>query len=326
MRSLLNYSNYQSLNYLNYNSISEGVRYSCSHDDNGNLLTGNIEIDWNQDSPEDVIKLNPVRPTKSSRLSSIETYVGYALEDPRIPGETRNHRVKRCFSEFSKNWESISDEDLKNLIDYSFPNKLRESNVKLLFVMGSSSPLSARIADALKQLYYRKAKIIDITKAYYGADVKDIVDQDRYAAADATTREMIDTYIRSFQTTHDRNNRPIPPRNKWEGYIKKSSGLQSGARSILKPGHVIDNYILDNIRSEMEEHRKLVQTGDMRMARYNKPAFLAIDDVIIAGSTMRNSLSMLLNAVSSGSAQIPMNNQIATSTFGYVLFSYGERF
>ena len=76
----------------------------------------------------------------------------------------------------------------------------------------------------------------------------------------------------------------------------------------------------------MEEHQKTVQAGDMRMARVNKPSFLAVDDVIIAGSTMRNSLSMILNAISSNSANIPMNNLLATSTFGYVLFSYGDRF
>jgi len=326
MKRLLSYSNYNTFNHLDSRTINEGVKYSCTHDENGKLITGNIDIDWNQDYPEDVIKLNPVKPVKSSRLSTIETHVGYALEDPRIQGDAPNHRVKKCFSEFSKNWGSISDEDLKNLIDYSYPNKLRESNVKVLFVVGSSAPISARIADALKELYYRKAKIVDITKAYYGADITDIVDQDKYKNADERTRQMIDTYTRSFQTTYDQENRPVPPRNKWEGYIKKSSGLQSGARSLLKPGHVVDNYILDIIRNEMEGHQRTVQTGDMRIARLNKPAFLAVDDLIIAGSTMRNSLSMILNAISSRSANIPMSNLIATSTFGYVLFSYGDRF
>lgn len=327
MSGVLSYTNYTKINSLNVNSVYEGVSYECSHDDRGRLLNGTINIDWNNDSDGDVIKLNPVRPVKSSRISTIETFVGYALEDPVVPGEPRSHRVKRCFSEFAKEWDSISDQDLRNLIDYTYPNALREksTNVAILFVMGSSAPLSARIAEALKEMYYRSAKIIDITKAYYGADVRDIVDWEKYDQSDERTRAMIDSYIRGFQTTWDAEGRRINPRRKWEGYIKKSSGLQAGARSLLKAGHTVDEYIIDTIRKEMIKHKEIVKTGDMRLARATSPMFLAVDDLIIGGSTMRSTFDMLLSAISNSANKIESPSIISRGSCGYTLFSYGDK-
>lgn len=327
MKGVLSYNNYVKLNSLNVNSINEGVRYECSHDERGNLLNGRIDIDWNNDSEGDVIKLNPVRPVKSSRISTIETFVGYDLEDPVVPGEPRSHRVKRCFSEFAKEWGSISDQDLRNLIDYTYPDALRNksTNVAILFVMGSSAPLSVRIAEALKEMYYKSARIVDITKAYYGADVRDIVDWEKYDNADDRTKAMIDSYIRGFQTTTNAQGVRIPPRRKWEGYIKKSSGLQAGARSLLKPGHVIDEYIIDTIRKEMIKHKETVQTGDIRLARATSPMFLAIDDLIIGGSTMRSAFDILLKAISNTSNKIDSPSIISRGSCGYALFSYGDK-
>jgi pyrimidine operon attenuation protein/uracil phosphoribosyltransferase len=329
--NLLNYNNYTKIKSLNVNSIYEGVNYKCSHDLNGKLLNGKIDIDWNNDSENDVIKLNPVRPVKSSRISTIETYVGYALEDLPSPGDNflvkKPHRIKRCFSEFAKEWESISDKDLKNLIDYTYPDALREksTNVAILFVMGSSAPLASRIAEALKEMYYKSAKIIDITKAYYGADVRDIIDWKKYDRSDARTQAMINSYIRGFQTSWDPDGKKINPRRKWEGYIKKSSGLQAGARSLLKPGHVVDEYIIDTIRKEMIKHKEIVKTGDMRIAKATSPMFLAVDDLIIGGSTMRGAFDMLLNAISNPSNNIENPGIISRGSRGYALFSYSDK-
>ena len=250
MRGILNYNNFTRLNLSSNSMVYEGIRYECDstpRTEHG----GKIEIDWTQDSELDVVRLAPPVPTKSSRISKIETFAGYVLENPTFPGEPSSHSTKRCFAEFIKNWGSISQEDLKNLINLTYPQELKDANVKLLFVIGSSAPLSANIALALKEMYYRDAKIIDIMKAYYGADVNDVVDIDKYNRANPTTREMIDTFVGRFKSRWNEDGVRTPPRDKWEGYIKKSSGLQSGARSILKPGHSIDEYIISSIRSKV---------------------------------------------------------------------------
>lgn len=325
MAGVLNYNNFIRFKGEGNLSLTEGIRYECN-DPSKREHGGKIEIDWNQDSEFDVVKLSPPSPTKSSRISRVETFAGYVLENPSFPNEPNRHSTKRCFSEFIKNWGSISQEDLKNLIDLTYPDELKSANVKLLFVMGSSAPLSANIASALKEMYYREAKIIDIMKAYYGADVEDIVDREKYSQADPTTRSMIDTFVGGFKSKWEDDGTRIPPKNKWEGYIKKSSGLQSGARSILKPGHMIDDYIISSIRSEMSNWFKKYSGGDYRISRANTPHFLAVDDIIIAGSTMKNAISMILGALSNPNNQIEASKIAETNTHGYVLFSYGNRF
>ena len=325
MSGVLNYNNFFRFKKSKDLGLFEGIRYECN-DPSRREHGGKIEIDWSQDSELDVVKLAPPSPTRSSRISRVETFAGYALENPVFPGEPNRHSTKRCFSEFIKNWGAINQEDLKNLINLTYPEELKSANVKLLFVMGSSAPLSANIATALKEMYYRDAKIIDIMKAYYGADVEDIVDREKYSQVDPTTRSMIDTFVGGFKSKWEDDGTRIPPKNKWEGYIKKSSGLQSGARSVLKPGHMIDDYIISSIRSEMSDWSKKYSMGDYRISKANMPHFLAVDDIIIAGSTMKNAISMILRALSNPENQIEASKIAEINTHGYVLFSYGNRF
>lgn len=282
--------------------INEGIQYTT--DDAG---SEKIIMDFNRDSPEDVVKLKDPNPTRISRFgpNRIPVYAGYALE---------KHPEYANFIEFIKNWDAISDTELKALINHTFPKELKERNVKILFVMGSSSPMSVRIAEALRDLYYKRAKIIDIMKAYYGVDMQNIVDQEKYEKADPKTRKMIDTYVRRGSST-------------FTGNIKKSSGLQSGARGLLKPGHSIDDYIISAIRDEYD-------------AWYNKPQdkfhgwnvikqwprFLVVDEFVIQGSTLSGIFKEFNDIKWDLKTSNRMKDFADSSMYGYVLFTHGTRF
>jgi hypothetical protein len=326
MSNILNYNLFKKLNVSNVKSLNEGISFSCEHIEGSD--SNNMNVNWDSDSDLDVVKLANPRKTVPSNLSSIRTYAGYVLEDVKLEGEPGRHSVKKCFSEYVKNWGSLSQDDLKKLISRTYPEDLKNRKVKVLFVMGSSAPLSANMAEALKELYYPDAKIIDIMKAYYGIDPDDIVDWDKYEQADARTQSMIRTFVNSFKSTYDEDGNRIPPQRDFTGYIKKSSGLQSGARSILNPGHMIDEYIIKSITSEMEEWNSQYSNQDFRIKQANMPSFLVLDDLIIQGSTMRGAMSNVLSAISSNKSGISKSlSEIAkTNIFGYVLFTYGTRF
>ena len=326
MRSILNYNLFRKLNESGVKSLNEGISFKCNHIND--VESPEMKIDWSSDNIDDVVKL--ANPTKTSpgTLSSIRTYAGYALENVKLEGEDPRHSLKKCFSEYAKNWGSISHQDLKKLIDRTYPEDLKRKNVKVLFVMGSSSPLSANMAKVLKELYYKDAKIIDIMKAYYGIDPDDIVDWEKFEKADDRTKSMIRTFVNSFKSTFDDNGNRIPPQRDFTGYIKKSAGLQSGARSLLNPGHVIDDYIIKSISNEMQHWESYYTKSDFRIKSANIPSFLVLDDIIIQGSTMRNAMSEVLRAISSKKSGLnsSLMNIAKTSIFGYVLFSYGTRF
>ena len=169
--SVLNYRLYNLVKgiepkWLNsFNRTNEGVKFIESE-------TGKeIQIDFNSDEEGDIIKLaNPIS-TRISRFDKVPTFAGYSLE---------KNPKSASFIEYIKNWESISDTELRALIDHTYPNELKKINVRVLFVTGSSSPMSARIAEALKEMYYKKARIVDVMKAYYGADIKNAIDWKRF--------------------------------------------------------------------------------------------------------------------------------------------------
>tara|TARA_Y100000389_G_scaffold195186_1_gene226227 strand:+ start:12502 stop:13497 length:996 start_codon:yes stop_codon:yes gene_type:complete len=328
MKKILGFNNYFLLKDINgeIENINEGIKFTCTHTEETeevivdydiedkviNKTTYDYDIDYTNDTPDDIVKLANPSPTRSSKLSGIQSWAGYNLEDPVIDG----HNIKNCFSKWSKEWESFSDKELKELIDYSYPQELKSKNVKVLFVMGSGSPMSARLADALKTLYYPTAKIVDIIKAYYGSDARDIVKWDKYKTKTEKTKKMIDSYLNKISKD-------------FTGKIKKSSGLQSGARDLLKPGHSIDDYVMKSIKDEMVEWREEAKTArNSAIAIESIPSFLAVDDIIIQGSTVRGALSEVVKSISSLKSGIPqsLQNMARSNIFGYVLFSYSDRF
>lgn len=324
MRSVLSYKLYNKIkgSSSQWMNINEGITFSCEHIGGKN----EVDINYNQDTDNDVVKLANRKLTRRSDIASVPTYAGYALENVSIEGEPHQHTMKRCFSEHFKKMESVSYGELKELIAYSYPEELKKVRIPILLVMGSSSPLAVEIANALKELYYPYAKVIDIMKAYYGVDPNDMVDWDKFDRADATTQKNIKTWLKKFSSTWKEDGVRIPPEIEHTGFIKKSSGLQSGGRRILKPGHNIDDYIIGNIADEMRKWSEDAKGLPRNAAMRSIPYFLTVDDLIIEGSTMQGAFKTILDTLKNNKNDIPMANLAIRNLLGYVLFSYGKRF
>jgi pyrimidine operon attenuation protein/uracil phosphoribosyltransferase len=324
LRDFLGYTVFSSLQKessswgrISYSSkVNEGIRLTGEGDDK------NIVVDFDQDEDNDVVSLNPPVPISKVRKKGGETV---AEMIPVFRGYKLNRRSSdlREFMELVKRWGALNPEDLRQLISLTYPEELKNQQVNLIFITGSSDPLAAQIAEAIKEMYHPRCKIIDIMKRYYGADVNDIVNWEAYANADETTREMIDTFINNFRRVNGR-----PPRREFEGYIKKSAGLQSGARNLLNPGHTIDSYIMNNIvKAELDWEKDYGKGSGMpiNVAIKNRPSYLFVDDTIIGGTTIRGIFKEMMSAIHSNEiANDTTKSMIKRSIFGYCLFSYGD--
>jgi hypothetical protein len=152
-------------------------------------------------------------------------------------------------------------------------------------------------------------------KAYYGVDVNSMVDWDEYKKADDTTKKEIDTFLNTRRERGD-----------FEGYIKKSSGLRSGSRRLLKPGHMIDDYITSTITSDYKEFAEVISKHgkDFRVVAAARPKYLIVDDTIIEGSTLGSIFEKYKNAINK-LTDVNAVKYAITSTVGYCLFSHGSR-
>lgn len=304
--NILNYKTYNLIKglkpaWLEFdNQVDEGIQYVKDDSESEKIM-----IDFDQDLPGDVVKLkDPSVPAERRFMYKFPVYAGYKLEE--------KHPDYANFIEFAKSPSAISDIELKALINHTFPKKLRELNMAVLFATGSSSSMSIRIAEALRDLYYKNAKIVDVLKAYYGADIRDIIDWDEYAKADPQTRKMIDSFLRSGSKD-------------FKGYIKKSGGLQSGARKLLKPGHLIDVGITSAIESEYDnwyDKSKDKYPGWDPVKRW--PRFLFVDEFAIAGSTVSRIFKELDSIKWEPRRGTSMSDFLRLGTYGYVLFSHGK--
>lgn len=308
---MLGFKSYSTLNIIKsvFNRIDEGINFSIDPESN----IHSIDVDYNNDSDDDVVKLANVSPTRDSRMAGIQSWVGYNLEDPIVDG----NRIKNYFSEWVKTWNSFSDSELEELINHSFPDDLKKKNIKIIFVMGSSSPLSSRIADALKKMYFKDAKIIDIMKAYYGVDKKDIINWDEYEKAGEVQKKQIDSYLRGLTS--------------FDGYIKKGGRLQTGQTrdKILKPGHYVDDYIIDNISRELRDWSDSAKgETNIKALMSRVPNFLTVDDIVVQGSTIKRALTQVIKSLYKPSVGLPGHLlSIARSNINaYSLFSYSNRF
>jgi len=266
-----------------------------------------IEIDYSNDLQSDVVKLNPPLNLRPTRKAGIPVYAGYKTDK-------RANNLGQ-FLKYVKEWEAIDDSELDALIDFTYPKELKDMFVNTIFVVGSSKPLASRIADSLVKQYYPKAKVIDIIKAYYGVDVNSMVDWDEYKKADDTTKKEIDTFLNTRRERGD-----------FEGYIKKSSGLRSGSRRLLKPGHMIDDYITSTITSDYKEFAEVISKHgkDFRVVTAARPKYLIVDDTIIEGSTLGSIFEKYKDAINK-LTDVNAVKYAITSTFGYCLFSHGSR-
>lgn len=312
--NILSYEIFNKIKGLNsgWNSISQEIKEGITFNSGErSYLDSDIQIDYENDTDDDIVKLAQIRERKPSRLNKILTFSGYKIENLKDK--------KKQFSEYMKEWESISDSDLASLINHSYPDELKNKPVQVLFVTGSGSPLASRVADSLKSLYYPKAKVVDVMKAYYGIDMKNIIDQDAYEKADPETKRMLDIFIKNNSSS-------------FSGLIKKSSGLKSGVRRLLKPGHAIDSYIIQTIEDTQKEYEQYfsnnASNSNISMNNLVKmsPSYLVVDDLIIEGSTMRGIFKMMIDSISNNQKSIPLLNNVLSSLYGYALFSYSNRF
>jgi len=272
-----------------------------------------MNINYSEDSEDDVVKLKNPRLLKHSVMANVVAYGGYKLED--LKGDIyRGHNTKTCFANYIKELGSISNDDLKTLIEKTYPDVLKNSNVLIIFAMGSSSAMSINIAEALKELYYPNAKIVDIIKAYYGKDPDNMVDWGKYNKTDKATKSAIDAFVNKHKSS-SKNNIEVKAKREFSGFIKKSAGLQSGPRYILKPGHLIDLTILKSIQDTFMSNRDAT--------------YLTVDDIILKGSTMRSALENVVNAVISDRDIIRNSDdkkKVIHNLKGYVMFSLMDRF
>lgn len=299
-----------------FESNSSWTQISSTHLTEGiSFIDDKINVDFNSDSDADVVKLDPPKPAVPTRKAEVKVFKGYVME---------NSPLKKDFAEKVKKWGALEREDLKKLIALTYPKELKEMNVTVLFITGSSDPLSAHIAELIKEMYYPKAKVVDVLKAYYGADVKDVVDWEEYERADPKTKEMIDTYLNKFKYGNNLNQKP---RIEFEGYIKKSSGLQSGARRLLNPGHLIDSTIVDTIvdsENYWKEFYLKDKSLDMSIKVKMRPRYLFVDDTIIEGSTLRGIFRLLTAALDSPEVRTKIGQRAVDSILGYCLFGYKQ--
>ena len=290
--NLLDFNTHSTINQFNsgwgnltFGDLNEGMSIS----------NNKIIVDFKEDLPNDVVKLVDVTTLDAVRKEKVPVFRGYKMERTATIG---------TFMKAVKKWGALDDDTLKSIIDFTYPMELKNGSVGVIFITGSSDPLSAKIANALIEMYYPTAKVVDVLKKYYGADVNDTIDWEKYKKSDPRTREMIDTYLRQFSKQGNMANRP---RTEFEGYIKKSLGAQSGIRKALKPGHQIDDFIISSIvdaeNNWIKNYRNNPRISDNEKIR-QYPKYLFVDDTIIEGSTVKGIFKEL------------------DSIFGYCLFSY----
>ena len=278
------------------------------------LVNGRPDIDFQQDSPEDIVKLaNAPKAGSSSykiRDGKVQMYHGYAME--RADGSQKVQLMDAL-----KKPDAVSDDDLRRLVELTYPENLIGRKVDVIIPAGSSSPLALRIAETIKDLYYPKAKVIDVLKRFY-ADPLAIVNWEAYMKADDITREQLDSYLKNHVAGYwngsaamEWSKRTGEPIQNWPGlenaktsqateftgFIKKSSGLRSGSRRLLNPGHHVDDYIIDAFKSSAAAYREL-----MKLPNYNRiksvlmagtPYFMIVDDMLVGGTTLKGIVDSL---------------------------------
>jgi len=320
MKHVLSYSQF----------LTEGIRLDS---------TGKPEINFTSDQPDDVVKLvnapeaGSINPRTGAKVAR---YYGYVMDEV---GEDAKKQLMQALKEEG----GISQSDLDQLIAKTFPGALQNKNITHIFVAGSTSPLAVSIAESIKSQFFPKAKVIDILKKFYQTPI-DMVDWEAYTRADRTTRKNFDSYLKKFVEEWNapaalawsqETGEPIwnwpklkdysdpvyqSPTPSFSGNIKKSSGLMSGSRGLLKAGHSIDSSILNAIGAAESEYEKLFKSrnADMRVLATNAPKYLIVDDMMLGGTTLRGIVDELEKSLNSSRTLANAINSVST----YSLIKY----
>ena len=317
MKHLINFSQF----------LTEGIK----------LVNGKPDINFEYDSPDDIIKLANAPNAKFNTYNNkVKMYSGYIME--KAHGEEKVELM-----DLLKEPESITDSDLKRLIKSTYPTNMIGIKVELIIPAGSSSTLALRIANTIKELYYPKAKVIDILKRFYTIPMS-IVNWEEYLRADPTTREQLDSYLKnhvssywngpaaldwSKQTGEHIENWPgmenfkTSQSTEFTGFIKKSSGLRSGSRKLLNPGHNVDEYIINTIEAANDVFNTLkkgLKSADSySIAAANTPYFMIVDDMMLGGTTLKGIVDNITATLKEQNLTQPLEN-IST----YSLIKYSE--
>jgi hypothetical protein len=315
--------------------VNEGIRLGINQ---------KPEIDFNRDSPDDLIRLvsAPIAGSNSYKVegSTIKMYHGYAMENAE-----GSQKVQ--LMDALKKPDTITDDELVKLIKLTYPDKLISQRVDVIIPAGSSSPLALRIAEAVKNIYYPNAKVIDVVKRFY-ADPLSIVNWEAYAKADMTTRKQLDSYLKNHVVGYwngpaamnwaNQTGKPVQdwpgienaktsPDTDWTGFIKKSAGLRSGSRRLLNVGHHVDDYIIDAFKSADKVHRDLISSISYnRLGNFIKqqpPHFMIVDDMVIGGTTLKG----IVNDITSKLNDANLNEYIKyISTYSLIKYSKSNQY
>jgi hypoxanthine phosphoribosyltransferase len=320
MKHLLSYSQF----------LAEGIRLGA---------TGKPEIDFTSDNPDDVIKLTdaPEAGSISPRTGAkVSRYYGYVMDEV---GEDSKNQLMHALKEDG----AVSQAEINQLVAKTFPTALKNKKITHIFVAGSTSPLAVSIAESIKSQFFPKAKIIDILKKFYQTPI-DMVDWEAYLRADRTTRKNFDSYLKKFVEEWNgpealawsqETGQPIwkwpklkdysdpvyqSPTPSFSGHIKKSLGLKSGSRGLIKAGHSIDSSIIDAISSAEADYEKLIKDRnyDIRIVSANSPKYLIVDDIMLGGTTLRGIVDELEKSLSSSRGLANAINSVST----YSLIKY----
>lgn len=320
MKHLMNFSQF----------ITEGIRLGTNK---------KPEIDFTSDNPDDPIKIANPPPAGLTRnrignKQSINMYYAYSMDD--VPSETKIELMDAL-----KKPDAMSDSELEELIDRTFPNELKREvkSIPMIITTGSSSNLGLRMAEIIRRKYQPNAKIVDLLKKFY-ADPLDIVNWSAYLKADDDTKEYLDSYLRNHvigywdgpaaiawakETGNPVRDWPGDQLHKksteYTGFIKKSSGLASGARKLINIGHHIDDYIVNMIRLADHEYQRLLADPSIRKTQnvimVNNPYFLIVDDMMLEGSTLKSINSVIVDKLRSSGLGAYANRIV-----NYVLVKY----
>jgi|TARA_R110000737_G_scaffold333410_1_gene351056 hypothetical protein len=225
------------------------------------------------------------RNRNSTKKEGIPVYYGIS-PNPNILSTREVNDIYNA----TKDANNISPEDLYKLIFFTTPEATQPTKEKIGFKINYliSLPSSAGLNNSLLESIKRRYKIEDryvltnISKIEYFID--DMINKEKYNAADPTTQNMASTWTRSLKRNYPDN--PKMPIKKSGNPQTGHPGIQTGARHLLNPAYQMDQDIPKNVK------------------------ILVIDDFLIGGSTLKEIFKILIGK------GVPKENII-----GYVLGS-----
>lgn len=234
-----------------YNQLQEGVTVD------GDTLR--INVIKSTDHVDDPFIIN--RGRDSFKKSGVPIYYGIS---PNPNSQLDSNTITDLYDN-TKDLNKVDQEDLYKLVLLTAPS----IPIHHIIALPSSAGLNKKLVEALKQKYKVPDSnvLTNTSKIEYFID--DMINQEKYAAADPITQRMASTWIKSLKKKYGDDAAKMvikKSRNKETGH----PGIQSGARGLLNPVYSIDD--------------KLPTSGKL----------LVVDDFLIGGSSFAEVFSILI--------------------------------